>query len=184
MYTYICIYVYMYICIYVYMYMYMCMYMYMYIIYIDMHIKNFMTYVKESTVARKWLQHLMLDFWRNQIRSYGGHASIGLKAWNRNITRLKKTWPVLLSDLGMNKSPLPCICQFVFPIFCTGSHLTKVGTSSWRSVLNVIYGYIIFFLLVVWNIWIIFRIILWISSSQLTNSIIFQRGRAQPPTSH
>ena len=96
----------------------------------------------------------------------------------------EKTWPVWLSDLGMNKSPLPCICQFVFPIFCTGSHLTKVGTSSWRSVLNVIYGYIIFFWLVVWNIWIIFPIILGISSSQLTNSIIFQRGRAQPPTSH
>jgi len=36
--------------------------------------------------------------------------------------------------------------------------------------------------LVVWNIWIIFPYILGTSSSQLTNSIIFQRGRAQPPT--
>ena len=36
--------------------------------------------------------------------------------------------------------------------------------------------------LVVWNMF-YFPIILGISSSQLTNSIIFQRGRAQPPTS-
>ena len=38
--------------------------------------------------------------------------------------------------------------------------------------------------LVVWNIWIFFSIQLGMSSSQLTNSIIFQRGRSgQPPTS-
>ena len=36
--------------------------------------------------------------------------------------------------------------------------------------------------LVVWNTAFIFSIQLGISSSQLTNSIIFQRGRAQPPT--
>ena len=35
--------------------------------------------------------------------------------------------------------------------------------------------------LVVWNMHFIFHI-LGISSSQLTNSMIFQRGRAQPPT--
>ena len=37
-------------------------------------------------------------------------------------------------------------------------------------------------MLMLWNMNVIFHIILGISSSQLTKSMIFQRGRAQPPT--
>ena len=50
-----------------------------------------------------------------------------------------------------------------------------------------IYNYVYIYIdwLVVWNMNFIFPIILGISSSQLTftHSIIFQRARAQPPTS-
>jgi hypothetical protein len=38
--------------------------------------------------------------------------------------------------------------------------------------------------LVVWNIWIIFPIMLGMSSSQLRNSMIFQRGRLNHQPDH
>ena len=52
----------------------------------------------------------------------------------------------------------------------------------WRHLVLMVW---MMFWLVLTGTWLDydFPIILWISSSQLTNSIIFQRGRAQPPTS-
>ena len=50
-------------------------------------------------------------------------------------------------------------------------------------ILYNMYIYIYIIWLVVWNLNFMTFHILGISKSQLTNSIIFQRGRAQPPTS-
>ena len=65
---------------YMYIYIYVNTYLHIMYMYVYMHSKNFMIYVQESTLGRDW----------TQIRSYGGHASIGLKVGNSWICHPKK----------------------------------------------------------------------------------------------
>ena len=59
----------------------------------------------------------------------------------------------------------------------------KTGWPKMKSDVGHVFRYHMDIWLVVWNMNFIFPHILGMSSFQLTKSIIFQRGRAQPPTS-
>ena len=126
------------------------------------------------------------------------HCSILLftnHTFKRLVSRNQSVWSVRFSSafrpLAKKIFPSGCANGFWVDNCCLpgnslcledgekSKRMREVRAAAWYGCIHA--GWI---WLVVWNIWIIFPIMLGMSSSQLTNSMIFQRGRLNHQPDH